>query len=51
MFEQIRLRLLTAYLIVLASILVTFAVGVRVLFDHVLSQKITEKLTDRKSVV
>ena len=45
MFEQIRLRLLTAYLIVLAGILITFAVGVRVLFDHVLSQKITEKLT------
>jgi OmpR-family two-component system manganese-sensing sensor histidine kinase len=44
-FEQIRLRLLTAYLIVLAGILVTFAVGVRVLFHHVLSQKITEKLT------
>ena len=45
MFEQIRLRLLTAYLIVLAGILITFAVGVRVLFHHVLSQKITEKLT------
>ena len=45
MFEQIRLRLLTAYLIVLAGILVTFAVGVRMLFHHVLSQKITEKLT------
>lgn len=45
MFKQIRLRLLTAYLIVLASILVTFAVGVRVLFHHVLSQKVTEKLT------
>ena len=45
MFKQIRLRLLAAYLIVLASILVTFAVGVRVLFHHVLSQKVTEKLT------
>ncbi len=45
MFEQIRFRLLTAYLIVLAGILVTFAVGVRVLFHHVLSQKITDKLT------
>ena len=45
MFKQIRLRLLIAYLIVLASILVTFAVGVRVLFHHVLSQKVTEKLT------
>ena len=45
MFEQIRLRLLTAYLIVLAGILITFAVGVRVLFHHVLSQKITDKLT------
>ena len=45
MFEQIRLRLLTAYLTVLAGILITFAVGVRVLFDHVLSQKITENLT------
>ena len=45
MFKQIRLRLLTAYLIVLAGILVTFSVGVRVLFHHVLSQKITEKLT------
>ncbi len=45
MFEQIRLRLLTAYLIVLAGILITFAVGVRVLFAHVLNQKITEKLT------
>ena len=45
MFKQIRFRLLTAYLMVLAGILVTFAVGVRVLFHHVLSQKITEKLT------
>ncbi len=45
MFEQIRLRLLTTYLIVLAGILITFALGVRVLFHHVLSQKITEKLT------
>ncbi len=45
MFKQIRFRLLTAYLVVLAGILVTFAVGVRVLFYHVLSQKITEKLT------
>jgi two-component system, OmpR family, manganese sensing sensor histidine kinase len=44
-FEKIRFRLLTDYLIVLASILITFAVGVRVLFYHVLSQKITEKLT------
>jgi len=44
-FKQIRFRLLTAYLMVLAGILVTFAVGVRVLFHHVLSQKITEKLT------
>ena len=30
---------------VLAGILITFAVGVRVLFHHVLNQKITEKLT------
>jgi len=44
-FKQIRFRLLTAYLMVLAGILVTFAVGVRVLFHHVLSQQITEKLT------
>ena len=45
MFYQIRFRLLTAYLLVLMGILVTFAVGVRVLFYHVLSQKITENLT------
>jgi two-component system, OmpR family, manganese sensing sensor histidine kinase len=44
-FDQIRFRLLTAYLLVLMGILVTFAVGVRVLFYHVLSQKITENLT------
>ncbi len=45
MFEQIRFRLLTAYLMVLTGILITFAVGVRVLFYHVLSQKITDNLT------
>ena len=45
MFEQIRLRLLGAYLVVLMGMLITFAVGVRVLFDHVLSQKTTENLT------
>ena len=45
MFDRIRFRLLTAYLLVLSSILIIFAVGVRVLFHHVLSQKITDKLT------
>jgi two-component system, OmpR family, manganese sensing sensor histidine kinase len=44
-FDKIRFRLLTAYLLVLAGILITFSIGVRVLFHHVLSQKITENLT------
>lgn len=45
MFQQIRLRLLTAYLLVLTGMAIAFAVGVRVLFYHVLSQQIVEKLT------
>ena len=44
MFAHLRRRLLIAYLLVLTGILLTFAVGVRLLFYHVLSQKYTEKL-------
>jgi two-component system, OmpR family, manganese sensing sensor histidine kinase len=44
-FQTLRYRLLLSYLLVLASILVAFAIAVRVVFTHALSQRLTEKLT------
>ena len=51
MFDKIRSRLLLSYLLVLASILTVFAVGVRVIFAHSLTQQLTEKLTVLGEVV
>lgn len=45
MFKKIQHRLLGSYLLVLASILSIFAVGVRVIFTRSLAQQITDKLT------
>ncbi|MEG4013592.1 MULTISPECIES: sensor histidine kinase [unclassified Microcoleus] len=45
MFEKIRSRLLFSYLLVLASILSIFAIGVRVIFARSLTQQLTDKLT------
>lgn len=44
MFQSLRYRLLLSYLLVLASILGVFAIAVRVVFTHALSQQMTEKL-------
>jgi two-component system, OmpR family, manganese sensing sensor histidine kinase len=44
MFQTLRHRLLLSYLLVLASILSVFAIAVRVVFTHALSQQMTEKL-------
>jgi two-component system, OmpR family, manganese sensing sensor histidine kinase len=44
MFQALRNRLLLSYLLVLASILGVFAIAVRVVFTHSLSQQTTEKL-------
>ncbi len=44
MFQTLRHRLLLSYLLVLASILGVFAIAVRVVFTHALSQQMTEKL-------
>jgi hypothetical protein len=43
-FQSLRYRLLLSYLLVLASLLSTFAIAVRIVFSHALSQQITEKL-------
>jgi signal transduction histidine kinase len=43
-FQSLRYRLLLSYLLVLASLLSTFAIAVRVVFSHALSQQVTEKL-------
>ncbi len=45
MFQKIRHRLLLSYLIVFASILILFALAVRVFFNHSLTEQLTEKLT------
>jgi OmpR-family two-component system manganese-sensing sensor histidine kinase len=45
MFKNIRYRLLLSYLLILASILSIFAVGVRVIFGHSLRVQLLEKLT------
>lgn len=44
MFQALRNRLLLSYLLVLASILGVFAIAVRIVFTHSLSQQMTEKL-------
>lgn len=44
-FQSLRHRLLVSYLIVLASILSTFAIGVRVVFTRSLTHQLTGKLT------
>ncbi|MEO6860244.1 MAG: HAMP domain-containing histidine kinase [Microcoleus sp.] len=51
MFKKIRSRLLLSYLLVLASILSIFAVGVRVIFARSLTQQLTDKLTVLGEVV
>ena len=45
MFEQIQKRLLWSYLLVLASILITFAIAVRVVFTRSLYNQVIDKLT------
>ncbi len=45
MFKQIQARLLVSYLIVLASILGTFAIAVRFVYAYSLKQQLTDKLT------
>ena len=45
MFQKFQYRLLSSYLGVLASILGVFAVAVRLVFAHSLSQQVTDKLT------
>ena len=44
-FDQIRLRLSLTYMLVISTILATFAVGMRILYYHVLHQKIVDRLT------
>jgi len=43
-FQTIRLRLLCSYLLVLSTVLAGFAIAVRLLFVHSLSQQLREKL-------
>ncbi len=45
MFQEIRYRLLLSYLLVLASTLGIFALGVRVIFTRSLTQQLIDKLT------
>ncbi|PSB26399.1 sensor histidine kinase [Stenomitos frigidus] len=45
MFQNLRHRLLVSYLVVLASILSTFAIGVRVVFTRSLTHQLTERLS------
>ena len=45
MFEQIQKRLLWSYLLVLASILITFAIAVRVVFTRSLYNQVVDNLT------
>lgn len=44
MFQSLRYRLLLSYLLVLAAILSVFAIAVRIVFTHALSEQMTEKL-------
>ncbi len=45
MFQQIQKRLLWSYLLVLASILITFAIAVRIVFARSLHNQLIDKLT------
>ncbi|BBD62045.1 integral membrane sensor signal transduction histidine kinase [Nostoc sp. HK-01] len=45
MFQKIRYRLLLSYLVVFASLLGIFAIAVRIVFAHSLTQQIKDKLT------
>lgn len=45
MFKQIQYRLLVSYLVVIAAILCTFALAVRIVYAHSLKQQLTDKLT------
>ncbi|BCL39125.1 ATP-binding protein [Nostoc sp. MS1] len=45
MFQKIRYRLLLSYLVVFASLLGIFALAVRIVFAHSLTQQIKDKLT------
>lgn len=45
MFQQIQRRLLLSYLLVLASILITFAIAVRIVFARSLYNQVIDKLT------
>lgn len=45
MFQKIQYRLLLSYLLVFASILGIFALAVRIVFAHSLTEKLIEKLT------
>jgi OmpR-family two-component system manganese-sensing sensor histidine kinase len=51
MFHKIRQRLLISYLGVLISILAIFAIAIRITFEHVLTQQLTQKLTLLASAV
>ncbi len=44
-FDRIRLHLSLAYLVVMGTILASFTIGMRILFYHVLHQKIIDRLT------
>jgi two-component system, OmpR family, manganese sensing sensor histidine kinase len=43
-FDRVRLRLSLNYLLVIGTILLAFAIGIRILFDRVLHQKIIDRL-------
>jgi len=44
-FKNIRYRILSSYVVILALILSGFAIGVRLVFAHSLRQQLLEKLT------
>lgn len=44
MFQKVRLRLLWSYLLVLAGIMIAFAIAVRITFTHSLHQQLTKRL-------
>ncbi|GBF82939.1 HAMP domain-containing sensor histidine kinase [Aphanothece sacrum] len=45
MFQNIRNRLLLSYLLILASVLGVFIIGIRLIFAHSLTEQISQKLT------
>lgn len=44
-FDRIRLHLSLAYLVIMATILSSFGIGMRILYYHVLHQKVIDRLT------